>query len=441
MFKSIEYKLIIYLVLFAASVVGLTMSIVYGQYVYGIIAVVALLFFINKLFTHYNKFNKNILFLLNALDNGDYSFNFSETKLSRREKELNNMMNNIKDILVKARQDVIQNEKFQSLIVESVSTGIIILDENNNVLIANRATNQILGLPVFTHLNQLKVVDESFPQMFRELQEEDTKQIKIVNDREEIQVSVRSSKMIMHNGTLRIISLSNIGNELEAKEMESWIRLIRVMTHEIMNSIAPITSLSETLLFSYRMTDLDSREDLQSNTIEALETINLTAKGLMNFVDSYRKFTGIPQPQINSIDIASLLEKVVMLETPLLEEKGIDIELNIDCKDRVLLADESQITQILVNLVKNAAEAIGISKEGRIILEVSDKNGKTNILIKNNGEPIPEDVAPHIFIPFFTTKDFGTGIGLSVSRYIMRLHGGNLKHHTEGVWTVFSMAF
>lgn len=441
MFKSIEYKLIAFVLLLILSVAASTYLIILQQYVYVGVFVLLMLYSLKSLYSHYKKFNQNILFLLNALDNGDYSFHFTEAKTSKREKELNQMMNRIKDILTRARKEVIENEKFLSLIIESVSTGIIILDPNNNVHATNHATNQLLGLPVFTHLNQLKSIDESLPDLFKNLGIKDNAQIKIANEREEIQISLNVSKITLKKGTMKVITLNNIGNELEAKEMESWIRLIRVMTHEIMNSIAPITSLTETLLFSYKMQSAEVPDDsLRRNTVDALETISSTAKGLITFVDSYRKFTGVPTPQFRKFELVPLLEKVLHLESSNMEEKGIESSIIYTNKHIELNADEGQITQILVNIIKNAVEAINNSK-GKIEIRVSESENKVSIDIYNNGDPIPSEIAAHIFIPFFTTKDYGTGIGLSVSRYIMRLHGGNLKHHTSNEWTVFSLIF
>jgi len=442
MFKSIEYKLLIYIGLLMLSVAAATYCFLEKEYVYGPLCILIAVFSINRLQKHYKKFNQNILFLLNALDNGDYSFNFAVTKISKREQELNQMMNRIKEILSKARKEVIENEKFLSLIVESVSTGIIILDEHNNVLITNRATNELLGLPVFTHLNQLKVIDESFPSIFLHLETNDNKYLKIANEREETLISLRVSKITLKRGTMKIFTLNSIGNELEAKEMESWVRLIRVMTHEIMNSIAPITSLTDTLLFSYKISrDNQSDDNLRQNTVEALETISSTAKGLMVFVESYRKFTGVPKPQLIEFDLIPLVEKVVSLESAMVQEKGILLELQYTAPSLIVNADESQITQVLVNLVKNAVEALKPDEKGSVKIKISHTDNKTNIDVCNNGELIPQEVIPNIFIPFFTTKNSGTGIGLSISRYIMRLHGGNLKHYVKDGWTVFSMTF
>jgi len=442
MFKSIQYKLLTFTILLMVSVAASTYFIQKGQVSFAVISGIATVICLYNMHQHYKKFNSNVLFLLNALDNGDYSFHFSEAKLSRREKELNVMLNRIKEILVSARKEVIENEKFLSLIIESVSTGIIIMDEKGHVQTVNQSALNLMGLPVFTHINQLNNINETFPELFRNLRVGENPRIEVSNEREEMQVTLSLSEIVIKRGRMKVITLNNIGNELEAKEMESWIRLIRVMTHEIMNSIAPITSLSETLLALHNTPENDSsEEDLRLNTIEAFQTIHSTAKGLLSFVDSYRKFTAIPKPNIRSFEVKPLIDKILHLEEKCIKGKDIQVEVFETSEHTKWLADEKLITQVLVNLVKNAVEAITDTEIKKIRISINHHaDGKVQIEVSNTGNPIAKEVLPHIFIPFFTTKDYGTGIGLSISRYIMRLHGGKLTHATsaEG-WTVFTV--
>lgn len=428
------------MLLLIAAVAASTYFALQAEYIYMSLSLSLTLVLLSQLRRSYNQFNKNIIFLLNALDNGDYSFNFSVTKLSRRERELNQMMNRIKDILSKARKEVIENEKFLSVIMESVSTGIIILNEDNIVVQNNRTVNQLLGLPVFTHVNQLGSIDKSFPELFRNLEPSNTKTIKIANEREEVQLSLRASEIVLQGKRLKIITLNNIGSELDYKEMDSWIRLIRVMTHEIMNSIAPVTSLTEMLLSAFRQEGAEKDDSLMENTVEALQTINTTAKGLIDFVNSYRRFTGIPKPQLNAVSLQSLIERAVALEAAQFEEKGIEISLHLPAEPVIRQLDQSQIMQVLLNLLKNAAEAVP-QGQGRIRIKLSLEGEKVHLDVCNDGSPIPEEILPNIFVPFFTTKESGSGIGLSVSRYIMRLHGGTLTHLTKEGWTIFRMVF
>lgn len=442
MFKSIEYKLGILSVALVGSVSLSTYFLLHAEYVWGGIGGILVCAILWNMYKGYSKFNQNILFLLNALENGDYSFRFSEDRLSPREKEFNSTMNRIKDILTEARKTVIENEKFLSIILENVSTGILIVNESGVVIHGNHSVRQLLGMPVITHLKQLKIINETYPELFLGMKTQDSLSIKVANEREEMQLNVRCSMVNVHNSVLKILLVNNIGNELEMREMESWIKLIRVMTHEIMNSIAPITSLSETILFSYKMQENGNRQDeLTQNTLEALQTIHATAKGLIGFVNSYRRFTGIPQPQKMNISLNALVENIILLENETLKTKGIHLEVLSEEKETLIEADESQISQVLTNLVRNAIEAVAETENASIKIKIIQKNDKTELSVANNGSAIPPEILPHIFIPFFTTKDSGSGIGLSLSRYIMRLHGGNLRYYSENEWVVFCLLF
>ena len=282
MFKSIQYKFYAYTALLILTVAGTTWAVFSHSYLYAIPGTALVIFCLSGLNGCYRRYNQNMVFLLNALENGDYSFFFSENKLTIREKELASIMNRIKDILINARKEVIENENFLSLILESVSTGIIIINDKGIVQKVNQTALEMLGLPIFSHINQLQSLNENYPEQFHRLKVGDSMQLALTTEREELQISLHVSQIWMKRGMMRVLTLNNIGNELEMKEMESWIRLIRVMTHEIMNSIAPITSLSETMRFLYQTAD--DTQELKQNTLEAFETINATASGLLSFV-------------------------------------------------------------------------------------------------------------------------------------------------------------
>jgi nitrogen fixation/metabolism regulation signal transduction histidine kinase len=423
-----------------AAVAGTTYFLFAREYIYAVLGIAIIAFCLSGLNDCYRRYNSNILFLLNALDNGDYSFHFSEAKLSTREKEMNGMMNRIKEILVNARKEVIENENFLSLILESVSTGIVIVDDRGIVQKVNQAALDMLGLPVFSHINQLQTINENYPGQFRRLKAGESIQLSLMTEREELQISLHVSQIKLKRGMMRILTLNNIGNELEMKEMESWIRLIRVMTHEIMNSIAPITSLSETMRFLYRG-ETDAKE-LKQNTLEAFETINSTASGLLSFVESYRKFTAVPKPKKEVFDLRILVEKAIKLHEQALREKAIALTVRVP-DSLTVSADENLLMQVIINLMKNAVEALEPHNNEQIIISAQSPEPDTvSLEVANTGRPIPADVLPHIFIPFFTTKPSGSGIGLSVSRYIMRLHGGKLQHSVsrDGM-TVFQLIF
>ena len=439
MFKSIQNKLYIYTTLLILVTVGVTLAFVYKDYFFTVPGIVIFFICLSGLNKCYKRYNQNFIFLLNALENGDYSLHFSETNLSAQEKEINIMLNWIKEILMKARNEVIEKENFLSMIIESVSTGIVIANEKGIVNKVNKAALSMLGLHVFSHFNQLSRVNETYPSLFHNLKAGDSIQISLMTEREELQISIRVSQIQLKRGMMRILTLNNIGNELESKEMESWIRLIRVMTHEIMNSIAPITSLSETMQFLYK-SETSGLEELKQNTLEAFKTIHTTATGLLSFVESYRKFTAIPQPKKQNIIVNILIDKVIKLHEAALAEKNISLQAKLP-ESLTVYADENLITHVLINLLKNAIEAIETESNERIIISADCyPDGKINLNVANSGKPIPADILSHIFVPFFTTKSSGSGIGLSVSRYIMRLHGGKLVHFvSQDGMTVFQL--
>jgi nitrogen fixation/metabolism regulation signal transduction histidine kinase len=443
MFKSIQYKLYVFTALLMLAVGGVVSAFFLQYYTFAAFCVLLIFICLSNLNTGYKRYNRDIIFLLNALENGDYSFHFSETKLSAREKEMHQMMNRIKEILSNARKEVVENENFLSLIIESVSTGILIIDNRGIVHRMNQPALNMLGLSVFSHVNQLHILNESYPELFHGLKANDHVQISLTTEREELQISLQVSQIRLKRGMMRIVTMNNIGNELEMKEIESWIRLIRVMTHEIMNSIAPITSLSETMQSLLRTGDLLQTPEWKQNTIEVFETIHTTATGLLSFVESYRKFTAIPKPEKQNINLTALIEKIVKLYELAMNEKNIELETVYPPENVFIHADENLISQALINLVKNAVEAVeaGSRQKIRISLHRYDME-KIRLDVANTGRPIHPEVLPHIFIPFFTTKPSGSGVGLSVSRYIMRLHGGKLQHsRSKDEMTVFSMIF
>ena len=371
MFKSIQYKLTLLTFLLVAEVAAATWFVLTGRYVHAAVCGVAVAATILALHRHYRRFNQNLVFLLNTLDNGDYSFHFSEGRFSAREKEFNATLNRIKDVLANARKEVVENEKFLSLIIESVSTGVLILDDRGVVQRSNHSAQALFGLPVFTHVNQLRAVDEHLPDLFQGLQPGDNVQIAVPNEREVQQINLSVSHIRLKRGLMRVFTLNNIGNALENKETESWIRLIRVLTHEIMNSIAPVSSLSETLLSLYRDAD-NSPEQLRANTIEAFETIQTTASGLLTFVESYRQFTSIPRPRKERIEGRELIEQLVKLHEPALHQGGIALTWQAG-EDAHLMADRNLLMRVLVNLLKNAMEAPYPTADKRIRIRLEAK--------------------------------------------------------------------
>ena len=396
-----DYKLIIIIVLLLVAVVG---------YI--------------RLYRHYRRNIKKVTFLFDAIDNGDFSFNFPTEKRFKEDNILHQSLNRIKLFLQHTREEQMDREKYYEQILNAVDTGILVVDSHDNILQHNQAALRLLDTDVLTHMNQVK----------GKLKDE--------------HLAKHETQAMLKDKHVRIIALSDVSHELSNQEVDSWIKLIRVLTHEIMNTITPVTSLSETLL-----TRVTEDKDLK----QGLETIHKTGTELLAFVNNYRRFTHVPQPQPALFYVEPFLERMALL-------CNHEVEIEVSPKDLLVYADESLLSHVVTNLLKNAVEAF--REKGKLSAERNKQDGNEQgrnkqecrsadlqsaaskkafirlkayanaqesiiIDVSNNAGLIPEDVASHIFIPFFTTKPEGSGIGLSLSRQIMRVSGGSLSLHQD----------
>ena len=365
-----DYKLIIIIVLLLVAVVG---------YI--------------RLYRHYRRNIKKVTFLFDAIDNGDFSFNFPTEKRFKEDKVLHQSLNRIKLFLQHTREEQMDREKYYEQILNAVDTGILVVDSHDNILQHNQAALRLLDTDVLTHMNQVK----------GKLKDE--------------HLAKHETQAMLKDKHVRIIALSDVSHELSNQEVDSWIKLIRVLTHEIMNTITPVTSLSETLL-----TRVTEDKDLK----QGLETIHKTGTELLAFVNNYRRFTHVPQPQPALFYVEPFLERMALL-------CNHEVEIEVTPKDLLVYADESLLSHVVTNLLKNAVEAFKEKGKLSFIRLQAYANAQESIIIdvSNNAGLIPDDVASHIFIPFFTTKPEGSGIGLSLSRQIMRVSGGSLSLHQD----------
>lgn len=382
----------------------------------------------------YRSHVKQVLFMIDALENNDNSFRFPVEKGSPVSKQINSALNRVGQILYNVKAQTAQQEKYYELILDFVSTGLIVLNDNGAVYQKNKEALRLLGLNVFTHVRQLSKVDAVLLEKVENCRAGDKLQVMFHNERGTINLSIRVSDINVHDEHLRILALSDINVELDEKEIDSWIRLTRVLTHEIMNSVTPITSLSDTLLSIVKDTDEEISHGLQ--------TISTTGKGLLSFVESYREFTRIPTPEPSLFYIKAFIERMIELARHQNPCEHITFRTEIVPADLILYADENLISQVVINLLKNAIQAIGNQPDGKINIHAyCNEAEEVWIEIKNNGPVIPAEIAEHIFIPFFTTKEGGSGIGLSISRQIMRLSGGSLILLQDDKETRFILKF
>lgn len=364
------------------------------------------------LYRHYRRNIKKVTFLFDAIDNGDFSFNFPTEKRFKEDNILHQSLNRIKLFLQHTREEQMEREKYYEQILNAVDTGILVVDGHDNILQHNQAALRLLNTDVLTHMNQVK----------GKLKDE--------------HLAKHETQAMLKDKHVRIIALSDVSHELSNQEVDSWIKLIRVLTHEIMNTITPVTSLSETLL---------TRVTEDKGLKQGLETIHKTGTELLAFVNNYRRFTHVPQPQPALFYVEPFLERMALL-------CNHEVEIEVSPKDLLVYADENLLSHVVTNLLKNAVEAFwekeredkqkcrsadlqsAASKKAFIHLHAYANVQESIIIdVSNNAGLIPEDVASHIFIPFFTTKPEGSGIGLSLSRQIMRVSGGSLSLHQDKV--------
>lgn len=400
---------------------AITAALFYSNrdFVWMILSLCFLIFSIWWQLSLYRIHTKRVLFMIDALENNDNAIHFPEEKNTPETRDINRALNRVGHMLYNVKSETAQQEKYYELILDCINTGVLVLNDNGAIYQKNNEALRLLGLNVLTHIRQLSKVDVTLMQKVEFCRTGEKLQITFNNERGTVNLSIRVSDITIRKEHLRILALSDINSELDEKEIDSWIRLTRVLTHEIMNSVTPITSLSDTLL---------SLSDIHDEEIRSgLQTISTTGKGLLAFVESYRRFTRIPTPEPSLFYVKAFIDRMVELARHQNTCKNITFHTDIFPADLIVYADENLISQVVINLLKNAIQAIGTQADGKI--EISARcNDSEEILIeiKNNGPFIPPEIADHIFIPFFTTKEGGSGIGLSISRQIMRLSGGSI---------------
>lgn len=347
-----------------------------------------------RLWLHYRRNIRKVAFMFDAIDNVDFSFKFPTQHIGHDEKLLNQSLNRIKLFLEHARDEAVAQEKYYEQIMDAAGTALLVVDDLGHILQHNKAATTQLQRETLTHIDQVK---------------------ERLNDGS---LALRETYTTLRGSRVRIIALSDINGELANREVDSWIKLIRVLTHEIMNTITPITSLSETLL-----------KHAEGEQREGLETINRTGRELITFVENYRRFTHVPQPQPKLFYVKPFVERMAHLATH-------PVTVNVMPADLLAYADEGLMGRVVTNLLKNAGEAIDAQEVDTTAADVLPQiwvNAYTGdddsvvIDVCNNAGLIDADVAQHIFVPFFTTKNNGSGVGLPLSRQIMRVSGGTLQ--------------
>lgn len=387
----------------------------------------------------YRRMHRKVVFMIDALEDRETGFRYHG-----RFWGFNRTLNRLKSIFEQEMAELSEQNLYYGKMLDKIRTGIFVIGcgERNEgqILYANTAALTILGIAPIAHVRQLNIVDEDLRQAFESVPENKEVHCSFYNERNRITISMTASWATLDGREVRIVAFNDITGDMEHSEELSWNKLVRVLNHEIMNTITPIASLSDTFSRDLKQAVQDGGRNLNLEELErGFETIASSSKGLITFVNNYRSLTRVAMPVKKAFFVREMIDRVLGLTDGMLQEAGVEISYAERSDDVLLYADEGQISQIVINLIKNAVQA-----EARIIRIESRITAQEQVVItvSNNGRPISRESAEQIFVPFYTTKQDGSGIGLSLSRQIMRLHNGSIAlDKSDGRITTFSLCF
>ncbi len=399
-----------------------------------------------ELFRFTSQTNRKLTRFLESVKYSDFISGFAnDNKLGKSFRELNTAFNEVLEAFRKARTEKEENWQYLNTIVQQVRTGILSFDPDGNVQLMNPIAKRFVGIINMKNVNELK---DRNPNLYKALIEVQSGKSTLYKSGNEFLLTLQATELRIRGKTVKLVTLQNIQTELQKQELESWQNLTRVLRHEIMNSITPISSLTSTLreILDHDLTKKEHNYELKTEGAEdlreGLTTIESRSKGLIKFIDAYREYTSLPQPKTQRIRVDELLEKVAQLLKPELKKTTIQFSYQCDSEYLTIDADQEMIEQVLINLIKNAMEALDHSSNAKIELKGTYADNRVLISVTDNGPGIIPEAIERVFIPFFTTKKTGSGIGLALSRQIMQMHNGSLSVKSEpDVKTTFTLSF
>lgn len=384
-----------------------------------------------------DRSNRDFAAFLLALLQNDFTTTFSETAKGRSFNELHSAFNQITQKFKTISSEKEAQHIYLESLVEHVRVGILSYDDKEKIHLMNEALKKMLKKPQLLYLKGLESIDKKLLKTIRTIKPKENKLVKLKTGNQLLQLSLHASEFKLQGQYYKLVSFQNIKNELDANEMDAWQKLIRVLTHEIMNSVTPISSLSNTL---HDIVEKESKNGpLQQDTINklltGLDAVKSRSGGLQAFTEAYKNLTRIPPPTFKEVELKRLLERLEALFKPNLE--NINFQISYTNPGIRVIADTDLLDQVFINIFKNALEALEGIEHPSLLISVAEEE-KIRVTISDNGQGIDEDKIDQIFVPFFTTKKGGSGIGLALSKQIMRLHNGTINvESTPGIGTSF----
>ncbi|MBS1952407.1 MAG: Sensor histidine kinase involved in nitrogen fixation and metabolism regulation [Cytophagales bacterium] len=398
-----------------------------------------------ELYRFTTQTNRKLTRFLESVRYSDFVSGFTaDNKLGKSFKDLNEAFNEVFEAFRKARSEKEENWQYLNTIVQQVRTGIISFDAEGNVQLMNANAKRFMDE---AHLKNIHDLSAKNKKLYLALMEVESGKSTLYKTNDFL-LTLQATELRIRGSLIKLVTLQNIQTELQRQELEAWQNLTRVLRHEIMNSITPISSLTSTLreILDHEMIKKENTYELKTEAAEdlkeGLNTIENRSKGLIKFIDAYREYTSLPQPNIKTVLLKKLIDHTAQLMKQELKKTTIQFSTSCDSEYLTIQADAEMIEQVLINLLKNAMESLAQTENGKI--ELSGKYNGTNIIIEviDNGPGIIPEAINRIFVPFFTTKKTGSGIGLALSRQIMQMHNGSLTVESEPeVKTVFTLKF
>ncbi|MFT6871645.1 MAG: two-component system nitrogen regulation sensor histidine kinase NtrY [Roseivirga sp.] len=376
-----------------------------------------------------DKTNREITSFLSSIKYDDFTTTYPTSGRGQSMNELYNEFNNVIKKFREIRADKEANYHYFRTIVQHVGIGLITFNKLGDIQIINSSAKKLIGVESLNNIFELSKVSAKLVESLVKLKTGGSALIELTNEGTKTQLSVYVIELVLRGEEFKLVSVQNIQSELEEKEMEAWQNLIRVLTHEIMNSVTPLSSLAatvETNLVDNIEDDVPIEKEELEDIYLAVQTIKRRSEGLIRFVTDFRNLTRIPEPKLQEIEVKKVLDHISLLLNHEMASKDIDFRLNIVPTGLMFNIDKELIDQVLINLLQNAIHALDETESDKMIIlnAFINEYGRPTLTIRDNGVGIDEEALGKIFIPFFTTKKQGSGIGLSLSKQIMRKHGG-----------------
>jgi len=434
--KNFYVRLIILVLFFSITTIGFSFYLVKENYFLSGLFLIVMTLQVIKLVKFINHTNRKIAYFFESIKNEDFTLIFPEQVHVKSLNELHKSLNMLNEKIQEAHLKNQAQEKYYQEILKQADIGILTFNKRGHILFANSKMEKLLNYKPLNHIKQLNQIDKKLYDLFSDLKPFERKLVQLTNEREKKQIALKSTSLSLNNEKLLLVVAQDIHKELDEKETDSWIKLIRVLTHEIMNTITPITSISDSLIKYYKvdneiLNENNIDDNTIKNTVKGLEVIKEQGEDLMEFVTSYRSILNLPAPDKTLVSAKRLLDKVIRLMKQATNNKNLIFEVKVKPVDLEFFIDEKQISQVLINIIKNALQSLEEKTDGKVKITAGiNVQGNKFIQVFDNGSGISKDIIDEIFVPFYTTKDKGTGIGLSLSKQIIHLHGGSLNVHS-----------